>query len=65
LERFTTPLAWLVASWMPLYLFLMQKRVYRQGWFWSAFKYGVVGYTYMLLLSIGLTFSVVAALVNM
>lgn len=65
LESFTTPLASLVACWMPLYLYLMQKRVYRQGWFWSAFKYSVVGFTYIMLLSIGLTFSVVAALVNM
>ena len=65
LEKFTTPLAWLVGCWMPLYLYLMQKRVYRQGWFWSAFKYSVVGFTYVMLLGVGLTFSVVAALVNM
>ena len=63
--NFTTPLAVLVACWMPIYLFLMQKRVYRQGWFWTTFKYGVGGFTYTMLLSIGLTFSLVAALVNM
>jgi len=65
MAKFTTPLAVIVASWMPIYLFLMQKRVYRQGWFWTTFKYGVVGFIYTLLLSIGLTFSIVAALVNM
>ena len=63
--NFTTSLAVLVACWMPIYLFLMQKRVYRQGWFWTTFKYGVGGFTYIMLLSIGLTFSLVAALVNM
>ena len=63
--KFTTPLALVAACWMPIYLFLMQKRVYRQGWFWTTFKYGVGGFTYTLLLSIGLTFSIVAALVNM
>ena len=63
--KFTTPLAFFVACWMPIYLFLMQKRVYRQGWFWTTFKYGVGGFTYTMLLSIGLTFSLVAALVNM
>ena len=63
--RFTTPLAVIVGVWMPIYLFLMQKRVYGQGWFWTTFKYGVGGFTYTMLLSIGLTFSIVAALVNM
>ena len=63
--KFTTPLAFIVSCWMPIYLFLMQKRVYRQGWFWTTFKYGVGGFTYTLLLSIGLTFSIVAALINM
>ncbi len=63
--KFTTPMAVLVAAWMPIYLFLMQKRVYRQGWFWTTFKFGVGGFTYTMLLSVGLTFSIVAALVNM
>ena len=63
--KFTTPLAVIVGCWMPIYLFLMQKRVYRQGWFWTTFKFGVGGFTYTMLLSIGLTFSIVAALVNM
>ena len=64
-ENFTTALAVIVGCWMPLYLFLMQRRVYRQGWFWTACKYALGGFTYIMLLSIGLTFSVVAALVNM
>ncbi len=63
--KLTTPLSVLVAVWMPIYLFLMQKRVYRQGWFWTTLKYGVGGLTYSILLSIGLTFALVAALVNM
>ena len=63
--KFTTPLSVAVVCWMPIYLFLMQKRVYRQGWFWTSFKYGVGGFTYATLLSIGLSFALVAALVNM
>ena len=65
MAKLTTPMAVIVALWMPLYLFLMQKRVYRQGWFWTTFKYSVGGFTYTTLLSVGLMFSIVAALVNM
>ncbi len=65
MAKFTTPIAVIVGLWMPIYLFLMQKRVYRQGWFWTSFKYGVGGFTYSMLLSIGLSFAIVAALVNM
>ncbi len=64
-ESYTTPLAFIVGFWIPIYLFMMQKRVYRQGWFWTTFKYVIGGFTYSMLLSIGLTFSIVAALVNM
>ncbi|MGH8026787.1 MAG: DUF3667 domain-containing protein, partial [Pseudoxanthomonas sp.] len=37
--------------WMPLYLLLMQKRVYGQGWPMTLFKYGVVGFVYYILLT--------------
>ncbi|HET6804827.1 MAG TPA: DUF3667 domain-containing protein [Frateuria sp.] len=36
--------------WMPVYLLLMQKRVYRQGWPMTIFKYLLVGYCYSFLL---------------
>lgn len=36
--------------WMPIYLFLMQKKVYRQGIFMTLCKYFVVGITYVMLL---------------
>ena len=44
-------LLWL---WMPLYLLLMQKRVYMQGWIMTLLKFGVLGMIYMLLLSFAL-----------
>jgi hypothetical protein len=37
--------------WLPIYLFLMQKRVYKQGKILTIVKYHVVGTLYMLLLS--------------
>ena len=37
--------------WMPIYLFLMQKKVYRQGVFMTLCKYFIVGMTYVVLLT--------------
>lgn len=46
-------LAWSgVLLWMPTYLLLMQKRVYRQGWPLTLLKYMVIGWIYFLLLSV-------------
>ncbi|HET8553829.1 MAG TPA: DUF3667 domain-containing protein [Rhodanobacteraceae bacterium] len=36
--------------WLFVYLFLMQKRVYRQGWFMTTVKFAIVGVCYSLLL---------------
>ena len=49
--------------WMPLYLLLMQKRVYGQGWILTLLKYGVLGVSYMILLSFGVAATVVASVV--
>lgn len=40
--------------WLPIYLFLMQKRVYRQGWLMAPLTYGVIGLSYFVLLGFGL-----------
>ena len=61
-----TPLNWiegLLFLWMPLYLLLMQKRVYAQGWAMTVLKYGVLGMSYMFLLSLGMAATVVASVV--
>src|SRR5690606_3908423 len=51
-------------GWMPLYLLIMQKRVYRQGWIMTLLKYSVLGICYVVLISFGavgaLLFSLVA-----
>ena len=51
-------------AWMPLYLLLMQKRVYRQGWIMTLLKYGVLGTCYLMLVSIGAGISLMVSLVN-
>ncbi|TWG88388.1 Archaeal/vacuolar-type H+-ATPase subunit I [Luteimonas sp. J16] len=55
-------LLWL---WIPVYLLLMQKRVYGQGWFMTLLKYFVIGTCYSILLSLGAAFTTVASLVWM
>jgi hypothetical protein len=51
--------------WMPLYLLIMQKRVYGQGWPMTLLKYCVLGLCYSVLLSIGAAFTMLAGLVWM
>ncbi|MDO6428035.1 DUF3667 domain-containing protein [Thalassotalea sp. 1_MG-2023] len=37
--------------WIPVYLYIMQKRVYKQGYFITLMKYGLIGIMYILLLT--------------
>ncbi|OOG60329.1 hypothetical protein B0E48_01435 [Rhodanobacter sp. C03] len=41
-------------TWAPVYLLIMQKRVYRQGWFLTGLKYLFVGWCYCWLLGLAL-----------
>jgi hypothetical protein len=47
---------------IPLYLLLMQKRAYGQGWFKTLLKYIVLGLSYSLLLVLGILYALVAGL---
>jgi Protein of unknown function (DUF3667) len=55
----------LLIAWMPIYLLLMQKRVYAQGWPMTLLKYGVLGICYMVLLSFAIFASMGIGLVAM
>lgn len=52
-----------VGAWMPLYLWLTQKRVYAQGLVMTSLKFGVLGLCYLMLLSIGALLNLAFALV--
>lgn len=59
---------WIEAAlwvWMPLYLLLMQKRVYGQGWIMTLLKYSVLGICYLMLLGFGAAFISITSLVTM
>ena len=51
--------------WAPLYLLLMQKRVYGQGWILTVLKFGLIGMAYVMLLGIAAGGTFLVALVRM
>ena len=55
----------LLLLWMPVYLLLMQKRVYAQGWPMTLLKFGVLGTCYSILLSFAIVASMGIGLVAM
>ena len=60
------PLEWLKVAlivWMPLYLLLMQKRVYAQGWIMTSIKYSAIGFIYLFMLAIGVAVTMLVKLV--
>ncbi|MGV8924032.1 MAG: DUF3667 domain-containing protein [Thermomonas sp.] len=63
-----TLLSWiegLLLAWMPIYLLVMQKRVYAQGWPVTLLKYCVLGTCYTILLSFAIISSMAIGLVAM
>lgn len=50
LKTVLDPLGAAVLLWIPVYLFWMQKSVYRQGWFMTTFKYMITGFSYLMLM---------------
>lgn len=48
--------------WLPIYLLVMQKRVYRQGWFFTIVKYLTIGVCYTIMVSIGVAIAFVVSL---
>lgn len=51
--------------WIPIYLFIMQKRVYKQGVFFTLVKFGLVGFSYIMLLGITIAVAFFWGLANL
>lgn len=56
-----TAAAWI---WIFMYLWLMQKRVYRQGWFMTNLKYWSIGFCYLIMMGFGWVFAVLISLTD-
>ncbi|MGO1073454.1 DUF3667 domain-containing protein [Lysobacter sp. CA199] len=55
----------LLWAWMPIYLLIMQKRVYGNGWLLTLLRYSVVGSLYFILMTFAAMALAVAAVVRM
>ena len=55
----------LTIAWIPLYLLLMQKRVYGQSWPMTLIKYAVLGLSYTLRLGLGLAVALLVGLMTL
>ena len=52
LAEITTNLAMGILIWIPVYLFIMQKRVYKQGYIFTFIKYNIIGLIYILMIAL-------------
>ena len=50
--------------WLPVYLLLMQKRIYGQGWLMTLVKYVVLGNLYFVLVAFAALYAVLAGVVS-
>jgi hypothetical protein len=60
-----TLLDWLIffaGWWIPIYLFVMQKRVYKQVWIMTTIKYGVIGICYTVIIAFGAAFAAIISI---
>ncbi|ALO46886.1 hypothetical protein PS2015_2251 [Pseudohongiella spirulinae] len=58
-------LYWLAIWWIPLYLLLMQRRMYEQGWIMTLLKYCAVGIVYIFLVVFALLAAALISLVSL
>ncbi|MEO8802767.1 MAG: DUF3667 domain-containing protein [Rudaea sp.] len=52
----------LMGWWLPIYLLLMQKKVYKQGWILTVLKYCTIGIGYTLMIALGISAAFVVSL---
>jgi hypothetical protein len=51
--------------WIPFYLLIAQKRVYKQGWIMTLIKYGMIGISYTILISFGVAINMMLSLASL
>ena len=52
LANFAGQVAGVLYFWIPIYLFIMQKRVYKQGYFFTLVKFGIIGTIYSVMIAV-------------
>jgi hypothetical protein len=51
-------------AWVPVYMLIMQRRVYGQGWGMTLLKFSVIGTLYLLLVTAGVSVAVMVTLIQ-
>jgi hypothetical protein len=51
--------------WIPIYLLIAQKRIYRQGWIMTLIKYCMIGFAYSILISLGIVANMIFSLASL
>lgn len=51
-----------IGWWIPIHLFVMQKKVYGQGWFFTTVKFCTIGICYTIMVSLGIAAAFVISL---
>lgn len=65
LESILTILQVLLMVWIPVYLYIMQKRIYQQGYILSTLKYAVVGLIYTVMIGLAGVIAIVWGAVSL
>jgi hypothetical protein len=65
LGSLTSMLATASLAWIPLYLLLMQRRVYAQNWALTVFKFGTIGLIYTVMIGLALAAAAIISLVKL
>ena len=60
--RFINFVELLIIWWIPIHLFVAQKRIYKQGWIMTTFKYFFLGAIYSVLISFGIMVNMMLSL---
>ncbi len=55
----------LIFWWIPIYLLIAQKRIYRQGWPMTVLKYSMIGFAYSFLIMIGIFVNMMLSLASL
>lgn len=51
--------------WIPIYLLIAQKRIYRQGWPMTLLKFGMIGIAYSVMITFGIVINMMVSLASL
>ncbi len=65
LSHLSETVGFVLLTWIPFYLFIMQKRVYKQGYFITIIKYQLISLAYLLLIALTSTVAFIWGVISL